>query len=286
MLHNLNVSGDFPLLTNALREVGVPEEIIRIVPEYLDVAKPRNDKLLEGIEPSWYPGDGATRSHFNQAMRGEIYQTDLRSRDDEVATELRRRWALLCYCITGCHGDEFGMHFGIVEDLVGLFRECWGEEGAARAYAFLFTERMRGTDYRWLHQFPVLSPAICLKAIGLTDSYKAKLAMVIYLLSGCEKPKTGLKGLFSKPDPILQAGLDTLRALYQNGNDRMEGLEIAGAAAAMAAAFSEEWRITLHDHHSQDREPITRFLLETSVDPEPALDQLDAMTRSSVAYIN
>ena len=287
MLHNLNSSEPFPMLLAALRAIGVPEETIAIIPDYLDTSKPRNDALLDGIQPDWYPGDSNTERDFSKAMRGEIFLTDLPHDKQQDAYELRQRWLLLSYAIAGNHCNELGTSWGIVDEktMDTLFSARYGKAGEARAYAFRLTDLARLHNFMWLRDLTVKPPEVCLAAIGFTDSYKAKMALLLILLSGCKAPQKGIKGLFAKPDPILPVGLQLLAALYQDSTSRVQCSELVGATVAMAASLSDSFHKLLMQHHQRERYNIAEFIVYTGIGMEPVLGQLDQMTQNTAQYV-
>ena len=287
MLHHLTEEEKFPLTCAALRAVGVPDALIEIAPEYLDTSKDRNDKLLDGITPSWYPGDANTERDFHKAMRTEIYQTDRPSARQKDAEELQQRWLLLSYALAGNHCNELGTSYGIVDEktMEALFTERYGKEGAARAYAFRITDQCRLRHYGWLKTCPVKSPADCLSAIAFTDSFKAQMVLTFFLLSGCKAPAKGIRGLFAKPDPMLDAGLRMMQTLYVRSADRLRCTELSSATIALAAGFSEEFHKILMRNHQPERYNIAEFLVAYAPSPDAALSQLDQMTQHTARYV-
>ena len=288
MLHSLSEGGGFPQLTAALREIGLPEDALDIMNEYLDTEKPRNDALLDAIKPEYYQSIWDRRQKLCKAQKRELVKAD--------NAELRKRWHLFAYAAGG--NDCFNIGFQIEdipyaqfeEDVTAAFRERFGSEWDARYYAIWATERCRRKNIYILAGQPKEKPELCLRAMEFLQDETARLLLVIYILDQCEPPekKRGLGALFSsnKLDPHAEAALLHLKGLIGNIQQIGGFGELLGIAAAEAACFSPDWANVLQSIASA-RKPIgdAALRLRKVINAERIFDRLDELTPGDADYI-
>ncbi|MCR5718050.1 MAG: DUF4132 domain-containing protein [Oscillospiraceae bacterium] len=273
----------FPLLTEALRFVGVKEEYISILPEFLDTEKPRNLALLDSIQTEWYQGDYNSAQNFSKAIKREIAP----KQDDE----LWKRWMLYTYQLAGsrCNQTGFTPYEQGVRYMTAALKERYGEEAEARYLALSMTsvcESRSISSLLYLRSNAESSPEVCLKAIAFTKSVRTQIWLLTHIFAAAPRPQKGLKTLFSKKDSTTEAALVLLKALYQDATCTSRFIDEFAFLVAWAAVISDEWHDILLKKYSNRRRYIGENALGSGFDPEPIFAQLDTMQSNTSEYLS
>lgn len=186
MIYNGDSIG-FPLLEEALRDLGVCEESIKLTVAYLDTDNERDNSLLEKIK----------FHDFSQHPYGTPQDKILKANKNEIRKkhnpELLMRYALVAFAIAGSYANYFYERIWEYNDLkerfMPAFTSAYGkEEGEIRFYTILSHEHLRSYRYKEVTINPetMLKAAVFQKDCEPENSFHLAFLSLLYTETGCE----------------------------------------------------------------------------------------------------
>ncbi|MBQ8078593.1 MAG: DUF4132 domain-containing protein [Oscillospiraceae bacterium] len=249
MLYANTSSTAYPRLTESLRKLGVCEETIALVPDFLDPEKPRDLSVLDSVTPQ----DLTNTRHFREVERA--VEKELISKKSD---ELNERWMLLLHAIGGETAywfvilpvNQSGLTREQIRELVlHALRARYGEAAEAHyAVMSLYRPSLQSTVSGFASE-------ICPEwnvpdALGMTRQIISRLILCMSVLDTKEVPaKKGLKALFSgrEKDADVSRVMEALTEIaqemraYRADMFVMNGTRTLFQAAVLSAAqFNEK----------------------------------------------
>ncbi|MBE6849842.1 MAG: DUF4132 domain-containing protein [Ruminococcus sp.] len=232
----------------ALADIGLPETTIAIAREYLDLSKPMNNALLEGITAQDMSQLHSQYPKFSEKL-AKFGEREIKEGKND---ELQDRYTLLCNAIAGntcCHmlyfpngTNHYALHERALQRRYGKLAEvlmiAYEMERSNRAYWFITTK---------CNDIQVLAQALdhC-----IAEQPTAKLLICAHILSSAPLPD---KKLLFKSKPCVQAQKAiacveecwSQYAQFQRNDRFVRFLLLASAAGS---CFSEEIAKQFHSH--------------------------------------
>ncbi len=226
MLYSVNSEHDFAALSQILHAFGMPEETLAVMRKYLDLSKPRDNSLLDAIQPQYYAARYYLERDFEKAIEKDIVR-----RNEQ---ELYDRYILFCCAAGGetCMNIgmfSFGKSYQEQESLaIAALSDRYGEDAEAVLYAAQIYQRQVNIDPK--------SPDICFRALKFTEHFSSRLILAMFLLDGTELPKKGILSALKGTDAKVKQALEIIMESAASGNK--ENADLIGAALAEASYFS------------------------------------------------
>lgn len=186
MIYNGEMNG-FPLLEEALNELGVCEESIKLAVAYLDTDNERDNTLLEKIKLI----DLSKRSQY-QPVNGALLKANKNEIRKKHSPELLMRYALVAFAIAGSYANYFYERIWDnkeeKERFMPAFTSAYGkEEGEIRFYTILSHESLKSFEYRNVKFNPetFLKAAVFQKEREPENSFLLAFLSLLYTETGC-----------------------------------------------------------------------------------------------------
>lgn len=183
-------SRSFPMLTELMEKIGVPDEVISIMNDYLDVSKPRRNQLLKDIKPMQFSKDvdWSLREQIEKAVSKDI----VKGRDEELSD----RFIIFAFTLlkSTCHflvpekvtklkgGAEVFSPEEHFSSIARVLSDLLGDQAKAAAYAV-------NVDYAFYHGGNYRLPkagdtSLCRAAFGFLNSAGTAPGFTKYYYSG------------------------------------------------------------------------------------------------------
>ena len=242
MLYQNDTDAGFPNVAEALRLYSVKEENIALLPQFLDLEKPRDLTVL----------DRAERQTFNNYGRaaGQLRKAFIREIVGQKSDELLIRWFLYLDAIAGVTAVHLTVAGGGYGDVLGneRFEDILMQALTARygddAEAVRFAQTVTFRSWRYFNfafrGVKAPAPAVALRAADFTEGYGELLTLTIFALGGLTLPKSGaLSGLLAKKDPLTARTLELLAEASAGNKAHPEYGTLLTIAYALAVPFSK-----------------------------------------------
>lgn len=283
MLYQTNPAASFSAIAEVLRDIGVYDRALEIMPEYLDTDKPRNNALLDSITPQ--PLGQLTydkREKLGKAIQKEISRTG--------SEELYERWVLFVHAVAGAEYMKLNWHNDMKYDdwkksMISAFSSRFGNDAEAVFYAVSLTSYVSGNAwYALTLRFTKEKPEICLRAAHYTPNPHTRMMLGLFALDGMTPPeqKKGLAKLFSgNQEKAVEEALSLIgEAAGKAAVNTMVQDEYLLTALAEASLFSEEYRKLFEKHLGVWRASVGTTALNLPINVERIFDILDELPLS------
>ena len=246
-----NSTAEFPKLSEVLKKIGVKDEALDVMADYLDTSKERRNELLKGLETF------QTTASFNWQLRDETEKAVSKDIVKGHDSELMERFTLFMFALTksSCHffipqkmtklqsgANVFSPadHFGSIAETLG---SLLGEEAEAAAFA-------ANVEYAFynggLYRQPMMKDlAVCAAAIKYLNPImntqsqaqyyiSAKALLCCYILE--QEPKNG-----GELSPEAQQAIEIIRHQWHNKEQLIgDAYSFLMCATAEAAHFESK----------------------------------------------
>lgn len=290
----------FSRLTEALRDMGVPENTLRIMREYLDPGKDRDNSLLDQITPL----DLSRVVYYTYPMTQNLEKAIQKEINHLKNTELYERYILFCDALAGVYCMKLRVmslsesYLDIEAMMTKALRTRYGNQAEARTFAILITYHLGDAsstiyyyhlrDYIRLHANSKQDPAVVLDAIEFVEDHRLKLCLILSALH-CANLRS--EKLFGKPSAKLKGRLlGTFDELSQEKVTDPEIVRVLFTAIAEASCLDAQYLQVLEQTISKNPvvlDKLADFIL--SVFQENSvylLQQLHQLSITTVNYIS
>lgn len=282
MLYHTNPGQSFSAIADALHEIGVYDKALEVLPEYLDLTKPRNNALLDAITPQVI-GQVTydKREKLEKAVKKEIERVG--------SEELYDRWFLFVHAVGGATCMKLNLRTEMKyepwkEAVHRAFRSRFGADAEAIFYAVNLTNTISGNTFYALIHTKNESPAVCLRAAHYTPDPVVRMFLGLFALDGLEPlaQKSILKTLFSgNTDKHAEEALALIGEAVQAPGFPTEAEEYLLTALAEASLFSAEYRKLFEKRVTIYRTIVGKAALDLSINAERIFNILDEMPLSA-----
>ncbi|MDE5884609.1 MAG: DUF4132 domain-containing protein [Oscillospiraceae bacterium] len=297
MYVNKAVPGEqFARLTQALRDIGVSEDTLRIMRDYLDLEKKRDNSLLDQITPM----DLSHVVYYTYPAVQALEKAILKEINRDNSTELSERYILFCYAVADAYCMKLrvpGSSDEIEKRMQNAFRTRYGDQAEARTLAVFVThhaENARGWYHYHLRNFLNFqnknqkNPALFHQAIAYTPGLNPKLYLILFALHALNLRS---ENLILKPSARLKGEiLGTLDQLSQQQTNSNEMKTIQLLAIAEASCLDQNYLQRL-DREVQSNPALIYEIADIAItvfqeDTEHVLYQLNLLSVTVQNYIN
>ena len=279
MLYQNDTDAGFPTVAEALRLYSVKEENIALLPQFLDLEKPRDLTILDRA-------DRQTFSNYGRAA-GQLRKAFIREIVGKKSDELLIRWFLYLDAVAGATAVHLTVSGGGYADVLGndRFEDILMQALTARygddAEAVRLAQNVTFRSWRYFNYafrgFKAPEPALALRAVNYVDGYGERLTLTIFALGGLTPPKSGvLGGLLAKKDPLVARTLELLAEASAGNKAHPEYGTLLTIAYALAVPFSKSIvrRPGARAGHRLDGPPCGARLRRFEHAPRPAAEVL------------
>ena len=292
---NIINGGSFPLLMQALADMGVSAENISIAEEYLNPENDRDNALLDRIERQHLIFSPYYHNHNWEALRKAI-EREINRRN---LTELNERYFLLIHAINGasCFGlGLFEVSRSRSNEHEAVLKALQSRFGADEAEAILcairteFEFNVRNITIGGRLNVEDKKPEFLLRAVSHAESDNAKLLLVISAMNQIAPSAQvkGLKALFTgkKQDALVSQALkifDSLASLKSSPSDR--NLYIIGLA--LASGYDDKYFKQFEAEIRNNDHIIGEWVMVSSgLDKDRILNEIEVHAEISQKYIS
>ncbi|MDE5768485.1 MAG: hypothetical protein K2H82_03790 [Oscillospiraceae bacterium] len=298
MYVNKAVPGEqFARLTQALRDIGVSEDTLRIMRDYLDLEKKWDNSLLDQITPM----DLSHVVYYTYSAVQALEKAILKEINRDNSTELSERYILFCYAVADVYCMKLQVmslnaSYSEIEKLMlSAFRTRYGDTAPARALAVFVTyhaENARGSYYWHLRDFlhsHQKNSALFHQTVGYTPLFDAKLYLI---LSALHDINLHAKNLILKPSAKhkgeVLGTLDQLLQQQQTTTGYTKKLLLLTMAEASCLDQNYLQRL---DREVRSNPALIYEMADTAIaifheDAEHVLFQLNSLSVTVQNYIN
>ncbi len=234
MLYANNVSpSQYTGLFKTFQEIGIDDKTLRIAAEYLDMSKPRNDLLLEGIRTKDF--GGKIEWKLSESLEKGVEREILRTKDEE----LYDRYILLVHAIAGSGCERFcAFPNGVNRNdiYVRVLSKRFGAEAKAAALAIRFHSLVQCYYFKMPEAYEVIDAVTALK-FCTSERPAAKMLLCIYIMAD---PRSDAAAIARAVD-ILEKYWDNPSAFWNDDKCRQYLLLASAMGASRSAVLSKNF---------------------------------------------